>query len=104
MIKPCWIDRAIWTFSWIFSMITDRTFHSIQNSRRSSDTGHFALEAGALGVSPRIGHLHALVDEAPWHFVEASGETPLDSDSIRSRWNGPSLCASEACMLNRSKQ
>ena len=30
---------------------------------------------GALEVSPRIGHLHITVDDAPWHFVEASGET-----------------------------
>lgn len=29
----------------------------------------------ALAVSPRIGHVHVTVDEAPWHFVEASGET-----------------------------
>ncbi|WP_344699842.1 DUF6130 family protein [Sphingomonas limnosediminicola] len=31
--------------------------------------------AGALGVSPRIGHLHVTVDDAPWHFVDASGGT-----------------------------
>lgn len=31
--------------------------------------------AGALDVSPRIGHLHITVDDAPWHFVDASGET-----------------------------
>ena len=30
---------------------------------------------GALEVSPRIGHLHITVDNASWHFVEASGET-----------------------------
>ena len=30
---------------------------------------------GALGVSPRIGHVHITVDDAPWHFVDASGET-----------------------------
>ncbi len=30
---------------------------------------------GALGVSPRIGHIHITVDDAPWHFVDASGET-----------------------------
>lgn len=30
---------------------------------------------GALDVSPRIGHLHITVDDAPWHFVDASGET-----------------------------
>lgn len=29
----------------------------------------------ALEVSPRIGHLHIVVDEAPWHWVDASGET-----------------------------
>ena len=31
--------------------------------------------AGALDVSPRIGHVHVTVDGAPWHFVDASGET-----------------------------
>jgi hypothetical protein len=30
---------------------------------------------GALGVSPRIGHIHITVDDASWHFVDASGET-----------------------------
>jgi hypothetical protein len=30
---------------------------------------------GALDVSPRIGHIHVTVDEAPWHFIDASGET-----------------------------
>lgn len=30
---------------------------------------------GALGVSPRIGHIHITVDDSPWHFVDASGET-----------------------------
>jgi hypothetical protein len=30
---------------------------------------------GALDVSPRIGHIHITVDDAPWHFVNASGET-----------------------------
>ncbi len=30
---------------------------------------------GALEVSPRIGHIHITVDDEPWHFVDASGET-----------------------------
>jgi hypothetical protein len=30
---------------------------------------------GALAVSPRIGHIHVTVDDAPWHFIDASGET-----------------------------
>jgi hypothetical protein len=29
---------------------------------------------GALDVSPRIGHLHVTVDDAPWPWVDASGE------------------------------
>ncbi len=28
----------------------------------------------ALEVSPRIGHIHVVVDEAPWHWADASGE------------------------------
>jgi hypothetical protein len=31
--------------------------------------------SGALDVSPRIGHIHITVDDAPWHFIDASGET-----------------------------
>lgn len=30
---------------------------------------------GAFDVSPRIGHVHITVDDAPWHFVDSSGET-----------------------------
>ena len=30
---------------------------------------------GALDVSPRLGHVHITVDDAPGHFVDASGET-----------------------------
>jgi hypothetical protein len=28
----------------------------------------------ALNVSPRIGHIHVTVDDAPWHWADASGE------------------------------
>ena len=28
----------------------------------------------ALDVSPRIGHVHVSVDDAPWHWADASGE------------------------------
>jgi hypothetical protein len=28
----------------------------------------------AVGVSPRIGHLHITVDDLPWHWLDASGE------------------------------
>jgi hypothetical protein len=30
--------------------------------------------AAALGVSPRIGHIHVTVDDSPWHWADASGE------------------------------
>lgn len=30
--------------------------------------------AAALDVSPRIGHLHVTVDDAPWHWADASNE------------------------------
>ena len=36
-----------------------------------------AFGKGALEVSPRIGHVHITVDDAPWHFVDASGETVI---------------------------
>ena len=29
--------------------------------------------SGALAVSPRVGHIHVTVDEAPWHWADASG-------------------------------
>jgi Family of unknown function (DUF6130) len=32
---------------------------------------------GALEVSPRLGHVHITVDDAPWHFVDASGQTVI---------------------------
>ena len=32
---------------------------------------------GALQVSPRVGHVHITVDSAPWHFVDASGDTVI---------------------------
>jgi hypothetical protein len=28
----------------------------------------------ALDVSPRIGHIHVVVDDAPWHWADASNE------------------------------
>jgi pimeloyl-ACP methyl ester carboxylesterase len=28
----------------------------------------------AIGVSPRIGHLHITIDDLPWHWLDASGE------------------------------
>ena len=28
----------------------------------------------ALAVVPRVGHLHVTVDDAQWHWVDASGE------------------------------
>jgi hypothetical protein len=28
----------------------------------------------ALDVSPRIGHIHVILDDAPWHWADASGE------------------------------
>ena len=31
--------------------------------------------AGALDVSPRIGHVHVTVDDLPWHWADASGQT-----------------------------
>lgn len=29
--------------------------------------------AGALAASPRVGHLHVTVDDAPWRWADASG-------------------------------
>jgi hypothetical protein len=35
----------------------------------------------ALGVLPRIGHLHVTVDDLPWHWLDASGE-PLSINGL----------------------
>jgi hypothetical protein len=31
----------------------------------------------ALDLSPRIGHIHVMIDDAPWHWADASGEPPI---------------------------
>jgi hypothetical protein len=41
-----------------------------ENLRVAPVFGH-----GALEVSPRVGHIHVTVDDARWHFIDASGET-----------------------------
>ena len=38
----------------------------------------------ALNVKPRIGHLHVTVDDAGWHWVDASGQ-PLIIRGTRAR-------------------
>src|SRR5918994_5134566 len=44
---------------------------------------------GALAVSPRLGHIHVTIDDAPWHWADASG-TPL---ILRGMPPGPSRAA-----------
>ena len=41
-----------------------------------ADNVHFVPVYGpaALNVSPRVGHVHITVDNAPWHWADASGE------------------------------
>ena len=34
--------------------------------------------ASALGVSPRVGHLHITVDDLPWHWADASDSNTVD--------------------------
>ena len=34
--------------------------------------------AGALDVSPRVGHLHITVDDLPWLWADASGNNTVD--------------------------
>ena len=36
-----------------------------------------ALLAAAVGVSPRIGHLHVTVDDLPWHWADANGSNTI---------------------------
>lgn len=35
------------------------------------------LGAGALNVSPRVGHLHVTVDDLPWHWGDFSGDNTI---------------------------
>jgi len=35
----------------------------------------------ALGILPRIGHLHVTIDDLPWHWLDASGE-PLSINGL----------------------
>jgi hypothetical protein len=34
--------------------------------------------AGALNVSPRLGHLHVTIDDLPWHWADASDSNTID--------------------------
>ena len=34
--------------------------------------------AGALDVSPRVGHLHVTVDDLPWHWADTSDNNTID--------------------------
>ena len=34
--------------------------------------------AGALTVSPRVGHLHVTVDDLPWHWADTSDNNTID--------------------------
>jgi hypothetical protein len=34
--------------------------------------------AGALNVSPRLGHLHVTVDDLPWHWSDASDNNTIN--------------------------
>lgn len=34
--------------------------------------------AGALTVSPRVGHLHVTVDDSPWHWADTSDNNTID--------------------------
>ena len=38
--------------------------------------------AGALNVSPRIGHLHVHIDDLPWGWVEATGDNNTISVAV----------------------
>ena len=33
---------------------------------------------GAVGVSPRVGHLHVIVDDGPWWWADASDNNTID--------------------------
>jgi hypothetical protein len=38
--------------------------------------------AGALGVSPRVGHLHITVDDLPWWWADASDINTVDNAGL----------------------
>jgi hypothetical protein len=43
----------------------------------------------ALDVTPRVGHLHVTVDEAPWHWADASGVPLIIQGAARRAAQGP---------------
>jgi hypothetical protein len=38
-----------------------------------------------LDVSPRVGHIHVTVDDAPWHWADGSGEPLITDWTCRSK-------------------
>jgi hypothetical protein len=45
--------------------------------------------AGAVNASPRIGHLHVIVDDLPWWWADASDNNTVDIANfppVRTRW------------------
>jgi hypothetical protein len=64
----------------------------------------------ALEVSPRIGHIHVTVDNAPWHWADASGDPliiaflppgPHNVEIILAN-PGPSAPGSRRCGIRRA--
>jgi hypothetical protein len=39
--------------------------------------------AGALQASPRVGHLHIIVDDLPWWWADASDNNTIDIAGLR---------------------
>ena len=59
--------------------------------------------AGAINVSPRVGHLHITIDDLPWRWADASDSNPtvfmlgrVDAASGWVRWQAGSRWRCEA--------
>ena len=60
--------------------LTDELAHGVVQIQYRVENVHIlpVFGAGALGVSPRVGHLHITVDDLPWHWADASDSNTVD--------------------------
>jgi hypothetical protein len=60
--------------------IADLLVHGIVQIQYRTENVHIVpvFGAGALHVSPRVGHLHLTVDDLPWLWADASNNNTID--------------------------
>jgi len=60
--------------------IAEALAHGVVQIQYHAENVHIVpvFGAGALNVSPRVGHLHVTVDDLPWHWADASNGNTID--------------------------